>query len=137
MINNNNKTMTFARQDIYWAIKDVVLNDLKNNGFETVNEYTKYLEDLYMNGRDCAKFMQTTGIDVWEALAIVREYEEDCGGQDYDLSDIQLVANTLYMVVGRNLMQSVAKDGNTESLEPINDDFIMNLKDLNCNTLCF
>lgn len=137
MINNNNKTMTFARQDIYWAIKDVVLNDLKNNDFETVDDYTKYLEDLYMNGKDCAKFMQTKGIDVWEALAIVREYEEDCGGQDYDLSDIQLVANTLYMVVGRNLMQSVAKDGNTESLEPINDAFIMNLKDLNCNTLCF
>lgn len=135
MINNNNKTMTFARQDIYWAIKDVVLNDLKNNGFETVNEYTKYLEDLYMNGRDCAKFMK--GLDVWEALAIVREYEEDCGGQDYDLSDIQLVANTLYMVVGRNLMQSVAKDGDTESLEPINGAFIMDLEDLNCNTLCF
>ena len=63
MINNNNKTMTFARQDIYWAIKDVVLNDLKNNGFETVNDYTKYLEDLYMNGRDCAKFIYRSPIE--------------------------------------------------------------------------
>ena len=85
---------------------------------ETLDGYTGYYEDLHHEAFNSDYYTYYTDIaeralteyNVWEALSIVREYEQSNFGKVYtDISDPCQLANMLWYIIGENLIYDIAE----------------------------
>ena len=83
---------------------------------KTLDGYTEYYEDLHHEAFNSDYYMiytdeaerALTQYDVWEALSIVREYEQSNFGEVYtDISDPCQLANMLWYIIGENLIYDI------------------------------
>ena len=92
---------------------------------DTLDGYTGYYEDLHSEAFNTDYYIYYTDeaeraltqCNVWEALSIVREYEQSNFGKVYtDISDPCQLANMLWYIIGENLIYDIEELYEVEGL---------------------
>lgn len=102
-------------QEMRQEARDAIIEALRNGytGYYCDLHHEIFNTDYYIIGTHEAKeALEEYG--VWEAIAKVREYEQDNFGEVYtDLSDPVKLINTLYYIIGEEVLWEMLDDSET------------------------